>query len=210
MRPKAVNVMLNFKCAEGCGTATFRIVQRDMVNGNTIVNTTITGNIASLYTYANKSRVTITPLCGGTSCSVPVIFDIQCNTSFCPSIISWPAPWIIGSAAMYNNSPLMNLKEIEAMLSPVATKSLVLVNASVSYNGAEYLLKTVYSGKERSVTEEITVPLVIDKNGFLKPGTTFNKVRNGGTGLSVTLPNTGSFNRFSGKKNNIGHAALLK
>jgi SprB repeat len=87
---KAVNVMLNFKCADGCGTPSFQLLQKDLSKNITIVNTTITGTIASIYTYANKTRVWIKPLCGGKLCGNPLIFDIQCNARFCPA--NYPVP----------------------------------------------------------------------------------------------------------------------
>lgn len=92
--PKAVNVMLNFKCADGCGTATFQLLQKDLTNNVTIVNTTITGTIASIYTYAKKTRIWIRPVCGGKQCGNPLIFDIQCNARICP--------------AFYPNSPALD------------------------------------------------------------------------------------------------------
>jgi hypothetical protein len=84
--PKAVNVLLDFACPPGCCTATFKILQKNIsvTPNQTIVNTIITGTIASIYTYGIKTRVWITPMCNGKPCGQPVIFDVKCNGSVCP------------------------------------------------------------------------------------------------------------------------------
>ena len=208
--PKAINVILNYVCASGCGNATYKLLQKNIATNTTIVNTIITGNIASVYTYVNTTRVWITPLCGGKTCGQPVIFDIKCNAPVCPAIISWPLPWNIGTVNVYRNTTLLGLKEIEERLSTVAPKNSSVTEAAISYNGGEYLLNVIYANKAGQKTDEIIVSLEIDNTGLLEIGEIFSRKNNDTLNTTEKLPGTGSSANNKKRHYYVGHITLLK